>query len=104
MRLSSEEGSFAESPETWRITSSAMSSAANFACLMGHQGCLHVGLWLELNTRRPFITEPPGFSYSDIGNGVLPWKLNDGPVSACFLECQLDPARLESPDFYMTSP
>ena len=93
MRLSLENEFFAESSETWRITNSAMSSAANFVRLIGHQGCLHVGLLLELNIRRPFITEPPGLFYSDIENGVLPWKLNDGPVSACYFECKLDPSR-----------
>ena len=82
MRLSLENEFFAESSETWRITNSAMSSAANFVRLIGHQGCLHVGLLLELNIRRPFITKPPGLSYSDIENGVLQWKLNDGPANS----------------------
>ena len=103
MHLPLENESFVESSETWRMTNSAMSSAANFVRLIGHQGCLHVGLLLELNIRRPFITEPPGLSDSDIKNGVLPWKLNDGPVSACYFECQLEPTRSESPDFCLTS-
>ena len=30
--------------------------------------------------------------------GVRPWKLNDGPVSACFFEHQLDLTHLGSPD------